>query len=93
MRDFSRELFKNLQILTVASQYIVSLLLFLVKNREEFKLNSDIHLITTRHNNDFYLPSTQLTLFERGVYYSGIKIYNHLPSTINDLSQDIKRFK
>ena len=59
MRDSYRELFKNLQILPLASQYIFCLLMFLVRNRELFKLNSDIHHITTRYNNDFHLPSTQ----------------------------------
>jgi len=93
MRDSCHELFKNLQILPLASQYILSLLMFVVKNRESFKLNSDIHHIATRYNNNFHLPSTQLTLFQRGVYYSGIKMYNHLQLSIKDLSHDIKRFK
>ena len=71
---------------------IFSLLMFVVKNRELFELNSDIHHIGTRHNNDLHLPSTHLNLFQ-GVYYSGIKIYNHLPLSIKDLSHDIKCFK
>jgi hypothetical protein len=58
-----------------------------------FKFNSDIHHIATGYNNNFHLPWTQLTLFQRGVYYSGIKIYTQLPSSIKDLSQDIKWFK
>jgi len=93
MRDSCRELFKKLQILSLSSQYILSLLMFVVKNRELFKLNSDIHHIGTRHNNDLHLPSTHLNLFQKGVYYSGIKIYNHLPLSIKDLSHDIKCFK
>ena len=49
--------------------------MFVVKNRELFKLNSDIHHTGTRYNNDLHLPSTHLNLFQKGVYYSGIKIY------------------
>jgi len=64
-----------------------------VKNKELFKSNSDIHHIETRYNNDLHLPSTQLNLFQKGVYYSGIKIYSHLPLSTKDLSHDIKRFK
>ena len=64
--------------------------MFVVKNGELFKLNSDIHHITTRYN-DFHLPSTQLNLFQRGVLYSGVKMYNHLPLSIKDFSHDIKR--
>jgi len=58
-----------------------------------FKSNSDIHHIGTRYNNDLHLPSTQLNLSQKGVYYSETKIYNHLPLSIKDLSLDIKRFK
>ena len=93
MRDSCRELFKSLQILPLASQYIFSLLMFVVKNRELFRLNSDIHYFATRYNNNFHLPSTQLTLLQRGVHYSGIKMFNHLPLSIKNLSHDIKRFK
>jgi len=67
--------------------------MFVVKNRELFKLNSDIHHIGTRHNNDLHLPSTHLNLLQKGLYYSGIKIYNHLPLSIKDLSHDNKHFK
>jgi hypothetical protein len=86
-------LFKKLQILSVSSHYIFSLLMFVVKNRELFKLNSAIHHIETRYNNDFHLPSTQLNLFQKGLFYSGIKMYNHLPLSIKYLSHDIKQFK
>ena len=87
------ELFKKLQILSLTSQYIFSLLMFVVKNIELFKLNSDIHHTETRYNNDFHLPSAKLNLFQKGVFYSGIKVFNHLPSGIKDLSHDIKQFK
>ena len=65
------QLYMRLQILPLFSQYILSLLMFVVKNRELFKLNSNIHHIGTRHNNDLHLPSTHLNLFQKGVYYSG----------------------
>jgi hypothetical protein len=32
-------------------------------------------------------------MYQRGVYYSGVGIYNHLPSAIKDLSNDTKNFK
>jgi hypothetical protein len=47
--------------------------MFVVKNRDLFELNSDIHKISIRYNNDFHLPSAQLKLFQKGVFYSGIK--------------------
>jgi len=65
-----------------------SLLIFVVKNRDLFKLNSDIHGFSTRFGNDFHLPSAKLKLVQEGIFYSGIKTYNHLPKTIKKLSHD-----
>jgi len=39
--------------------------MFVVKNRDLFKLNSDIRKISTRYNNDFHLPSSQPKLFQK----------------------------
>jgi len=94
IRDSCRDLFKKkLQILPLYFQYIYSLLMFVVKNRDLFKLKSDIHKINTRYNNDFHLPSAQSELLKKGVLFSGIKTYNHLPLTIKGLLYDVKRFR
>jgi hypothetical protein len=42
-----QELFKNLYILPLQSQYIFCLLMFLVKNRDFFKTNSEVHNFNT----------------------------------------------
>ena len=34
-----------------------------------------------------------LTMYQKGAYYSGIKIYNHLPTVIKNLSNDTNKFK
>jgi hypothetical protein len=34
-----------------------------------------------------------LTLFQKGVYFSGIKSFNHLPLKIRSLTNEIKLFK
>jgi hypothetical protein len=47
--------------------------MFVVQNRNLFKLNSDIHGFSTGYDNDFHLPSANLKLFQKGVFYSGIK--------------------
>jgi hypothetical protein len=91
--DSCCELYKKLQILQLPSQYIFSLLVFVNKNRSCFISNSEIHDINTRHNHNLHLPSTNLTLVQKGVLFSESKIYNHLPLNSKMLSKDAKRFK
>jgi hypothetical protein len=79
-----RELCEKLNILS--SQYILSLLLFVVKNIEEFSINSEVHTINTRHRSALHPPSINVTKYRKGVYYLGIKIFNHLPQNIKNLS-------
>jgi len=33
------------------------------------------------------------TLYQKGVHYSGIKIFNHLPTTIKNLTSDRNKFQ
>lgn len=88
-----RELFKKLNILLLQSQYIFSLLLFVVKNRDLFRSNTKVRNINSRYNSDLRQPTDCLTVFQKGVFCFGIGIFNHLPSTIQDLSYDAKQFK
>ena len=34
-----------------------------------------------------------MTKYKKGVYYSGIKIFNNLPQNIKNLSWNVKKFK
>jgi len=88
-----RELFKKLNILPLYLQYTLSLLLFVVKNIDEFTTNSEVHAINTQHRSDFHPPSTNLSKYQKGVFYSGIKILNHLPQNIKNLSWNVKKFE
>jgi hypothetical protein len=47
-RESCREYFRKLKVLPLQSQYIYLLLLFVINNRQHFKINSDIHNINTR---------------------------------------------
>jgi hypothetical protein len=92
-RDSCRRLFKQLQILTLPSRYIFSLLIFVVNNRDLLSLNSEIHNLNTRYKNNLHFPSTNLTMVQKGVLYSGSRFFNYLPLQIKSLSGDLKRFK
>jgi hypothetical protein len=92
-RDSCRDLFKNLNILPMYSQYTYSIILFVVKNKDLYKSNHEIHSFSTRHSTNLYFPTLRLTVFQKGPDYSGIRAYNHLPSHIKNLSNEMKLFK
>jgi hypothetical protein len=58
-----------------------------------FKIYSDHHNFDTRGKKDLHLLQPRLTIYQKGVYYMGIKTFNHLPSNIKDLSDDKKKFR
>ena len=86
-------LFKELNIRPILSQHIFSILLFVTKNKDQFLFISQVHKINTRQTSNLYLPAANLATYQKGVYCSGIKIYNHLPVAIKDLSGDKNKFK
>ena len=88
-----RELFKELNILPLQLQYILSLSVFVVKNIDDFTIISDIHSINTCHKSILHPPLLRLTEYQKGVYYAGIKIYKCLPLKIKKLSGNINHFK
>ena len=67
--------------------------MFVVKNKDSFKTNSDIHSFNTRFNHDLLIPIANLAVFQKGVLYSGTKVYNHLPPTLKQLTHDVFKFK
>jgi hypothetical protein len=67
-----------------------SLMQYTVNNIHLFTRNTEVHSIDTRQNINLFHPSTSFTKVLKGAYYSGIKIYNHLPW--EQLSNDQKSF-
>jgi hypothetical protein len=92
-RDSCRKLFINLEILSLPSQYIPSLLMFMIRNRSQFLVNSEIHHINTRQHANFHQPSVNVAKYQKGVYYLGIKVFNALPSDIKTEFNNPKKFK
>jgi hypothetical protein len=61
-----RGIFKKLEILPLKSQYIYSLLQFIIKHKHVLTLNSDIHSMQTRQKNDFLYHLLLYRYFRRG---------------------------
>jgi hypothetical protein len=87
-RDSCRDLFKKLKILPIYFQYTFSLLIFVIDNISLFKTNSELYEINTGIKNNFHPSQPRLSIYRNGVYYMGIKAFNHLPSYIKKLSED-----
>jgi hypothetical protein len=57
-----------------------------------YTMNMGIHNYNTRNNANLHPPDTNLTKFQKGVYYMGIGLHNHLPTNIKGLRSDLKLF-
>jgi len=75
------------------SQYIGSLLKFVSNNREQYFVNSEINNINTRHTSNLHLPKAYLNIYQKGVSYSGIKIFNSLLRDIKTYVDYTRTFK
>jgi hypothetical protein len=56
-------------------------------------MNFEIYSINTRNNSNFHQCLSYLTVYQKGHFYEGIKVYTSLPPEIKDLSHNIKKFK
>jgi hypothetical protein len=92
-RDSCRKLFINLEILTLPSQYILSLLMFMIRNRSQFLVNSEIHHINSRQHANFHQPSVNVAKHQKEVYYLGVGVFSALHSDIKTEFNNPKKFK
>jgi len=92
-RVLCRNLCKKLQILPLTSQYILSLLMFIVQNKNFFLTNNENLNLDTKQRNNLYLPQASLTIYRKGAYYLRIKIFNNLLLEIKNVAGNQKSSK
>jgi len=93
-RTSCRKLFKKLEFLTVPSQYIYSLMsFFFIGNQDKFLTNSSVHGTNTRHKRHLIRPIANMSFFQKGASYSGIRIFNNLPQSITSFRNEMPQFK
>jgi len=80
-------------VVALKSQYIFHLISFVAKNRDLYESNSEIPNTNTRFGSDLHTPTANLTTFQKGPFYFGIKVFNHLPTSIINTSHDINQFR
>lgn len=52
--------------------------------------NTDVHNLTTKCKCDLHMPKTNLTKYQKEVYYTGIKFLNNHTPTIKSLNHNTK---
>jgi hypothetical protein len=85
------ELFWQVGILPLESEYIYYVIY--LNNKNSLVTNYDTHNLQARQSNNLYPPISSLTLYQKGVYYTGIKWFNKLPSELKELVLSPKLFK
>jgi hypothetical protein len=90
-RESCRNEFKNLKILPMQSEFIFYLL-FVVNNVELYNTIARIHDVNTRCTFVIYQLHSNLTSYQKGAYYFGIRLSNGLPLYIKMLAHNAKQF-
>ena len=65
----------------------------MVNNKNKFKYNYDINHIKTTQKSNFHQPSSNLSLYQKGVCLIVIKMSNNLPEGIKNFSDNLQQFE
>jgi hypothetical protein len=84
--------FKKLKIITLPCIYILEILTHTKGSFSKFKTNSMFHSHDTRSKAELFITSHNTKLFEPSIAYSGVLIYNKVPSEMKSV-QSIRKFK
>ena len=84
-RDSLRDIFKDIGILTVASQFIFANLIYIKQNINLYTKVSDVHNISTRNRHKLCVPYHRLHKVHDSFGGLGIRIYNKLPNSLLDI--------
>ena len=63
---------------------------YILNNKHLYTMYMEIHIFNTRYNTNLHPPISNLTKFQKGVCYRGIKIFGHLPANIKNLMNDLE---
>ncbi|CAK1600201.1 unnamed protein product [Parnassius mnemosyne] len=85
-KESLRQKFKEINILTLASQYIYENLMYVHKNKSSFIKISDIHSVNTRNRHKLVVPVTRLHRVSNSFLGRCIRFYNKIPENIQSLA-------
>jgi hypothetical protein len=81
-----RQLFKEFNILTLVSLYILEVICYIKKHHQFIELNSNIHTNNIWRKMDIHIQSSSTDLYKRSVINMGTKLYNNLPGYIKEVN-------
>ena len=58
----------------------------------QFTYNREIHSFNTRNSGNLHLKSANLSVIQKGIVYSGCKMFNSLPIHLKAHSKNPKQF-
>jgi len=65
---------------------------FLLQNQGKFTSITEVHNINTRKKLKLHKPISNLTLYQKGVFYMSIRIFNRLPDCIARVVENKRSF-
>jgi len=65
--------------------------MFVVQNKNLFLTNNENPNLDTRQRNNLFLPQANLTIYQKGAYYLGKKMFNNLPLEIKNVAGKQKK--
>ena len=90
-RDSLRDKFKEINILTVASLYILENVLYVKKNISDFPRLGGIHCKSTRNKSKLVTPTCRLHKVYNSFVGQSIMFFNKIPENVQELS--VNKFK
>jgi hypothetical protein len=91
-RTLCRQLFKELNILTIVSLYILEVISYMRRHHQFVELNSNVHTYNIRRKRDINIQSYKTELYKRSVVNMGSKLYNKIPDYIKE-TESYKTFR
>jgi len=88
-----QKIISQLGNLTPPFSIYFSLLLFMIRNKNQFQVHCQIHQINTRQHATLHKPSVNATKYQKGVHCIGVKVFNMLCPYIKAECDNPKKFK
>ena len=85
-------IFKAFKMLTIPSQYILTLMTYLANNFENFTFNNSLHGICPRRRIQLHRPVANIVSYLKVVQYTTTKFFNISPKCSADWKVDKQQF-